>query len=68
MLDEANVNRFRDVLDEMSHTIQFIVVTHNRGTVQAADVLYGISMGSDSVSQALSVKPEEYLNQQQPLL
>lgn len=68
MLDEANVNRFRDVLSEMSQKIQFIVVTHNRGTVQAAHTIYGISMGSDSVSQALSVKPEEYLNQQPTLL
>lgn len=68
MLDEANVNRFRDVLSEMSQKIQFIVVTHNRGTVQAAHTIYGISMGSDSVSQALSIKPEEYLSQQPTLL
>ncbi len=68
MLDEANVNRFREVLGEMSQAIQFIVVTHNRGTVQAAHTIYGVSMGADSVSQALSVKPEEYLNQQPALL
>ena len=68
MLDEANVNRFREVLGEMSQNIQFIVVTHNRGTVQAAHTIYGVSMGADSVSQALSVKPDEYLNQQPALL
>jgi chromosome segregation protein len=39
------------------------VITHNRGTVQAAQTIYGISMGSDSASQAISIKPEEYVKQ-----
>ncbi len=55
-LDEANVGRFRDLLSELSHTTQFVVITHNRNTVQAADTVYGISMGSDSASQAISLK------------
>jgi chromosome segregation protein len=61
-LDEANINRFRELLQELSMTIQFVVITHNRGTVQAAQTVYGISMGADSASQAISIKPEEYVN------
>lgn len=62
-LDEANVTRFRDVLQELSEKIQFVVITHNRGTVQAAQTIYGITMGSDSASQVISVRPEEYVTQ-----
>lgn len=60
-LDEANVNRFRDLLRELSAHTQFILITHNRGTVQAAQTLYGVSMQPDSSSQVISIKPEEYL-------
>lgn len=59
MLDEANVGRFRDLLKELSKTTQFIVVTHNRNTVQVADVIYGITMGRDSTSQVISLKLDE---------
>ncbi len=59
MLDEANVGRFRDLLKELSETTQFIVVTHNRNTVQVADVIYGITMGRDSTSQVISLKLDE---------
>ena len=62
-LDEANINRFREELRDLSLDTQIIVITHNRGTVQAAQTIYGISMGSDSVSQAISIKPEEYIKQ-----
>ena len=62
-LDEANINRFRDLLRELSINTQFIVITHNRGTVQAAQTIYGISMGTDSASQAISIKPEDYIKQ-----
>ncbi len=62
-LDEANINRFREVLSELSEKTQFIVITHNRGTVQAAQAIYGITMGTDSTSQVISVKPEEYITQ-----
>lgn len=62
-LDEANVNRFRDLLQELSLNTQFIIITHNRGTVQAAQTIYGISMGTDSASQAISIKPEDYIKQ-----
>ena len=59
MLDEANVGRFRDMLVELSKDVQFIVITHNRNTVQAADVIYGITMGRDSSSQIISLKLDE---------
>jgi chromosome segregation protein len=58
MLDEANVSRFRDLLVELSERTQFIVITHNRGTVQAADTIYGISMGEDGTSQVISLRLE----------
>ncbi len=59
MLDEANVGRFRDLLRELSQRTQFIIVTHNRNTVQAADVIYGITMGRDSASQVVSLKMDQ---------
>jgi chromosome segregation protein len=59
MLDEANVGRFRDLLRELSTNTQFVVVTHNRNTVQVADVIYGITMGRDSASQTISLKLDE---------
>jgi chromosome segregation protein len=62
-LDEANVSRFRDMLKELSASTQFVVITHNRGTVEAADTIYGITMSTDSASRALSLKLEgEVLN------
>lgn len=59
MLDEMNVGRFRDLLRELSQTTQFVIITHNRNTVQAADVIYGITMGRDSASQVLSLRLDE---------
>jgi len=59
MLDEANVGRFRDLLAELSQETQFIIITHNRNTVQAADVIYGITMGRDSASQIISLRLDQ---------
>jgi chromosome segregation protein len=59
MLDEANVGRFRELLKELSQNTQFIVVTHNRNTVQAADIIYGVTMGKDSTSQVLSLRLDQ---------
>ncbi len=59
MLDEANVGRFRDLLMELAEKTQFILVTHNRNTVQAADVIYGVTMGRDSASQVISLRLDE---------
>ncbi len=55
-LDESNVVRFRDAIKELSQGTQFIIITHNRGTVEAADTLYGITMGEDSGSRVLSLR------------
>jgi chromosome segregation protein len=63
MLDESNVGRFRDLLLELSRQTQFVIVTHNRNTVQAAQVIYGISMGSDSASTVISLKLDEFVAQ-----
>ena len=58
-LDESNVTRFCDILKKLAHNTQFIVITHNRVTMTAAQVIYGVSMGSDSISRLLSLKLEE---------
>lgn len=65
MLDEANVGRFRDALTALAQEIQFIVITHNRKTIEAANTLYGVSMGSDSVSQVYSLKIDEWLQEKE---
>ncbi len=57
-LDEANIGRFRDALKALSQKTQFILVTHNRGTIEAADTIYGVSMGADNTSQVISLKLE----------
>ena len=54
-LDEANVERFVTTLRELCERSQFIVITHNRATVEAADAIYGVSMGEDSTSRVLSL-------------
>lgn len=58
-LDEANVIRFAQYLREFSGDTQFIVVTHRKGTMEEADVLYGVAMEDDGVSKLVSVKLED---------
>ncbi|HEY3334273.1 MAG TPA: chromosome segregation protein SMC [Candidatus Limnocylindrales bacterium] len=58
-LDEANVGRFTDALQALSARTQFIVITHNRGTIEAADALYGVTVGDDSVSRVISLRLDE---------
>lgn len=55
-LDEANVGRFTNALRQLSEKTQFIVVTHNRRTIEVADAIYGVSMGRDGVSKVLSLR------------
>jgi chromosome segregation protein len=57
-LDEENARRFSELIRQFSTKTQFIVVTHNRSTMEAAEVLYGITMGDDGVSKVLSLKLE----------
>ena len=59
MLDEANVTRFTDMLAELSQDTQFVLITHNRLTVQAAEVVYGVSMGTDTTSKVIGLKLDE---------
>ncbi|MGI9145130.1 MAG: AAA family ATPase [Chloroflexota bacterium] len=56
-LDEANVQRFANLLAEFARRIQFLVVTHNRATMDKADALYGVSMDAQGISQIFSVRP-----------
>jgi chromosome segregation protein len=58
-LDESNVVRFRSALQELGARTQFIVVTHNRGTIEAAGTLYGVSMAGDGTSKLLSLRVEQ---------
>jgi len=54
-LDEANTLRFANIMAELSRQSQFVVITHNRVTMHAADVLYGVTMGTEGISKVLSV-------------
>ncbi|GAB2561621.1 chromosome segregation protein SMC [Gracilibacillus alcaliphilus] len=58
-LDEANVSRFAQYLKNYSKHTQFIVITHRKGTMEEADVLYGVTMQESGVSRLVSVKLEE---------
>ncbi len=58
-LDEANSRKFAEIVDSLADRTQFIVVTHNRATMNKANVLYGVTMGDDGVSQLLSVKLDQ---------
>jgi chromosome segregation protein len=55
-LDDSNVDRFNSVLREMAQTSQFLVITHNKRTMEAADLLYGITMEEEGVSKVISVR------------
>ena len=54
-LDDSNVTRFADYLHKLTRNTQFIVITHRRGTMNAADILYGITMQEKGVSTMVSV-------------
>ena len=53
-LDDANIGRFVALLRRYSEEAQFIVITHQKKTMEAADILYGVTMGADGVSQIVS--------------
>ena len=58
-LDEANIGRFNQVVREMATSSQFVLITHNRRTMEAADTLYGITMEQAGVSKVVSVRLRE---------
>jgi len=53
-LDDTNIGRFVDLLRRYSDRAQFVVITHQKRTMEAADILYGVTMGGDGVSQVVS--------------
>ena len=55
-LDDANLDRFNDMIKEMSEHSQFVLVTHNKKSMQAAEMLYGITMAEPGVSKVVSVR------------
>jgi chromosome segregation protein len=55
-LDDANIDRFNDLIKEMSEHSQFVLVTHNKKSMQVAQVLYGITMAEPGVSKVVSVR------------
>ena len=61
-LDDANIDRFTKIIKQFSANTQFIVVTHNKRTMEAADALYGVTMQEEGISKLVSVKFNEDLN------
>mgnify|MGYP003344688843 CR=1 FL=1 len=58
-LDEANVARFGDAIRELSERTQVVVITHNRGTVEVADSLWGVTVGDDAASRVFGLRLDE---------
>ncbi len=58
-LDDANVNRFANYLQELSEMAQFIIITHRKGTMAAVNALYGVTMQGSGVSELVSLKIDE---------
>jgi chromosome segregation protein len=54
-LDDVNIGRFLEMLKSLSLKSQFIIITHNKNTMAAADILYGVTMEESGVSKVVSV-------------
>jgi chromosome segregation protein len=61
-LDESNSIRFASIIERLSKKTQFVVITHNRATMNKANILYGVTMGDDGVSRLLSINMAEAEN------
>lgn len=61
-LDDANIDRFTKIIQEFSKETQFIVVTHNKRTMEAAETLYGVTMQEEGISKLVSVRFNEDFN------
>ncbi len=59
-LDEANIGRFNELVREMSAKSQFIIITHNKRTMEIADTLYGVTMEEPGVSKLVSVRINDF--------
>jgi chromosome segregation protein len=55
-LDEANIGRFAEALRQLAETIDFVVITHNRATIEVADTIYGVTMTDAAVSRVVSLR------------
>lgn len=58
-LDEINIGRFRQAVSELGERTQVIIITHNRGSLEISDTIYGVTMGQDSASRVLSLRLED---------
>lgn len=58
-LDDSNIGKFINLIRDFSNNTQFLIVSHNKGTMEAADTLYGVTMLEDGVSKVVSVKVDE---------
>jgi len=59
-LDDVNVSRFTEILAELAKQTQFLVITHNKITMQQADYVYGVTMREAGVSEVYSLRVAEY--------
>jgi chromosome segregation protein len=59
-LDDANIGRFNEMIREMSELSQFVIITHNKHTMEIADTLYGVTMEEPGVSKLVSVRINEF--------
>ncbi len=67
-LDDANIDRFLQLIRRFSDRAQFVIVTHQKRTMDAADVLYGVSMGGDGVTKVVSRRlPREEAAEEAPV-
>ena len=66
-LDDANINRFVDALKEFLKQSQFIIITHSRQTIAAADVIYGVTMQTRGISKVVSMKFADYQEQEKTM-
>ena len=58
-LDDTNVQRFAEYVRTMTEKTQFIIITHRRGTMEEADVLYGVTMQEQGISRILTLNLNE---------
>ena len=61
-LDDVNVNKYAEYLQRLNQHTQFIAITHRRGTMEHADVLYGVTMQEEGVSKILTLAVSEIEN------
>ena len=64
-LDDANINKFVSVLKGFLHLSQFVLITHSRQTISAADVIYGVTMESQGISKLVSMQFSDYENKKE---